>query len=103
MAATIKDVAKTLGMTSRGVQFRVNALADLIRPYLRPGPGGQIILTGRAIAILRQLEELRITEGLSVPQAISVLRLRASQVLATSQEEDGETIDSRRMSGWAVG
>jgi hypothetical protein len=102
MAATIKDVAKTLGMTSRGVRLRVSALDDLIRPYLRSSPGGQTILTGQAIAILRQLEELRFVEGLSVPEAVAVLRLRASQVVASSESRSPEEISSHRMSGWTV-
>ncbi len=103
MAATIKDVAKTLGMTSRGVRFRVNVLDDLIRPHLRSSAGGQTVLTGQAIAILRQLEELRLADALSVTQAASALRVRASQVIATSQPGEKTSGPSRRMSGWAAG
>ena len=74
MSTTIEHVAKSLGVSVRGVRLRVEALDGLIKPHLQRGANNQLIFTGEAVGILQRLEELRHRDGVSVKVAASILR-----------------------------
>ena len=88
MATTIDDVARTLGVSVRGVRLRVAALSPAIDAHLRRGENNRQLYTGEALAMLRRLEELRQAESNTVRQA-------GSRVL---EELNGNGDKSRRQS-----
>lgn len=74
MSATIEDVARSLGISVRGVRLRVDALRGVIDSHLRQGENNRLLFDGEALAILRRLEELRQAEAISIRQAASRIR-----------------------------
>jgi len=74
MSATIDQVAASLGITERAVRLRIDALGGVVTPYLQRGPNNRLLFTGEAVAILRQAEEVRHRDGVSVKAAASKLR-----------------------------
>ena len=71
MAATIDDVAKTLGVSVRGVRLRVDALSPKIDVHLHRGENNRQLYTAEALAMLRRVEELRKARSSTVRQAAS--------------------------------
>ena len=67
--ATVKDVAKELGVSERTIQRWVGAL----RPYLNGAvrqEGRRVVLSDDAVTLLRQIRQLR-DDGMSLNQAIA--------------------------------
>lgn len=74
MSATIRDVAESLGISERAVRLRVDALGGVVAPHLRRGPNNALVFTGEALAVLRQLEDKRRTDGISVNEAARIMK-----------------------------
>jgi DNA-binding transcriptional MerR regulator len=77
MSVTIREVATSLGVSERAVRLRLDALQGILAPHLQRGPNNQLLFTGEAVAILRQAEEVRHRDGVSVKVAASKLRQSA--------------------------
>ena len=67
--ATVKDVAKELGVSERTVQRWVGALRHYLDGAVRQ-EGRRVVLSDDAVALLRQVRQLR-DDGLSFRQAVS--------------------------------
>ena len=89
MSATIQDLATNLGISTRAVRLRVDALGVTLAPFIRRGPNNRLVFTGDAIAILRHLEDVRQAEGISVKQAASIVRQREG---ARIEEDSAEAL-----------
>ena len=85
MSATIDQVAASLGISERAVRLRLDALQSILAPHLQRGPNNQLLFTGEAVAILRQAEEVRHRDGVSVKVAASKLRQSAQDSESTRQ------------------
>jgi len=72
--ATIREVARSLGLSERAVRLRIDALDGVLDAYLRRGRNNELVFTGEAIAILRRLENLRQGEGIPIRQAAARIR-----------------------------
>jgi DNA-binding transcriptional MerR regulator len=77
MSVTIREVATSLGVSERAVRLRLDALHGILAPHLQRGPNNQLLFTGEAVAILRQAEEVRHRDGVSVKVAAAKLRQSA--------------------------
>jgi len=86
---TIKQLADALGLSTRAVRSRINALDGLLDAYQRRGKGNRLVFTQEALAILKRLEELREEEGLPIRKAAERVRkeLRALNLVATQRAE----------------
>ena len=56
---TLKQAAKTLGMTPRQLRRRIEATRPVVAPYIRRGEKNRLLLDYGAIEILRAVEERR--------------------------------------------
>jgi len=83
---TISTLRKALGLaTANQVRNRIEAVRDVLEPYLRRGPNNQILLTDDGLAVLRQLQELY-DSGLRMAEASDVLRHTADNKLRTPDD-----------------
>jgi len=74
---TITSLRKTLDLsTTNQVRNRIEAIKDVLSPYLRRGPNNQILLTDEAVECLRELQELY-DSGLTMAEASEILRAKA--------------------------
>jgi hypothetical protein len=74
---TISSLRKALGLTTTNqVRNRIEAVRDVIEPYLRRGPNNQILLSDDGLALLRQVQELY-DSGLTMTEASDVVRAKA--------------------------
>jgi len=71
---TIEDLARMLSVSVRGVRLRVDALSSTVAPFIRQGPNNRSLFTGAAVGMLRRLEEVRQTQGVSIRGAASIVR-----------------------------
>jgi hypothetical protein len=70
---TIGDLRKALGLgTDNQVRNRIEAIKDLLYPYLRRGPNNQILVADPGVSLLRELQDLY-DSGLTITQASSIL------------------------------
>jgi len=74
MSASIEDVAAALGVSVRGVRLRIDALDGTVSPFIRQGPNNRSLFTDTAVGMLRYLEEVRKSKGLSIRAAASIVR-----------------------------
>jgi len=65
----IDGIGKALGISTRAVYRRIDALSGILDPFLTRGPNNDLIFNGEALAILRRLEAIRKTEGKPLRQA----------------------------------
>lgn len=74
---TISSLRKTLGLTTTNqVRNRIEAVRDLLDPYLRRGPNNQILLSDEGLSLLRQFQEL-VDSGLRLTEASAVLQVKS--------------------------
>lgn len=71
---TIEGVAKSLGLSTRAVHRRVDALGGRLDGHLRRGQNNELLFNSEALAILKRLETLRKTEGIPIRQAAVRIR-----------------------------
>lgn len=67
--ATVKDVAKELGVSERTIQRWIGALRQHLNGAIRQ-EGRRVVLSDDAVALLRQIRQLR-DNGMSFSQAVS--------------------------------
>lgn len=74
---TISDLRKALGLaTDNQVRNRIQAIKDLLYPYLRRGPNNQILVADAGLTLLRQLQDLH-DSGLTMAEASSIMNTSA--------------------------
>ncbi len=74
---TVRELASLLGMTTENqVRNRIEAIRDLLLPYLRRGPNNQLLLTEEGLSLLRDLQALCET-GHTLKEAGNILRFRS--------------------------
>jgi hypothetical protein len=81
---SIKDVAKSLGLSTRGVYHRLNMFDGRLNPHLTRGSNNEILFNSSALALLQRMEALRKTEGISIREAVK----------RVNGETDGERVRS---------
>jgi len=88
---SIEDLQRTLGLTRRQVRERLAALAgqgDLLDGQVRIGPRGKKFYSVAVLDMLRDLDELARTHGMSLDQAAGELaakiRVRRREMKATT-------------------
>jgi len=70
---TISDLRKALGLsTANQVRNRIEAIKDVLTPYLRRGPNNQILISDAGVELLRRLQDLY-DSGLTLTEASEVL------------------------------
>lgn len=90
----IDDVARTLGLSTRAVYRRIDALSGALDPYLTRGPNNELIFNGEALAILQRLEAIRKTEGKPLRQASrEVIEELESKPAKPTREGAGNALD----------
>ena len=90
---TIGDLRKALDLaTDNQVRNRIDAIKDLLYPYLRRGPNNQILVADQGLSLLRELQELY-DSGLTITQASSIMETKSSSHASTA---------SNASSGFAV-
>ncbi len=71
---TIASLRKTLGLsTTNQVRNRIEAIRDVLDPYLRRGPNNQILVTEEGLSLLRQMQEL-LDSGLKMTEASEIIK-----------------------------
>ncbi|MEW5826153.1 MAG: hypothetical protein AB1778_04920 [Candidatus Bipolaricaulota bacterium] len=74
---TISSLRKALGLTTtHQVRNRIDAVRDLLEPFLRRGPNNQILVADDGLALLRSLQEL-LDSGLRLTEASQVLQSKS--------------------------
>lgn len=74
MAITIDQLKESLGLSSvNEARNRLNAVRDLLEPYIRRGEKNRLLLESEGVGLLRKLVDLEKT-GLSLTQAERQLR-----------------------------
>lgn len=66
----IDDVARTLGLSTRAVYRRIDALNGKLDGYLKRGRNNDLIFNGEALAILQRVEDVRKSAGIPIRQAV---------------------------------
>ncbi len=90
---TISDLRKALGLaTDNQVRNRIEAIKDLLYPYLRRGPNNQILVADAGLTLLRQLQDLH-DSGLTMAEASSIMKT-SSDV----HDIEGSSVSSRYVS-----
>lgn len=69
----IEKAAEVLGLSPRQVYRRITTLRPTLRPHIRKGENGRLLLDGSGVEILRRAEALR-GEGYTIRQAVDVIR-----------------------------
>jgi len=94
----IDDIASTLGLSTRAVYRRIDALSGILDPFLTRGPNNDLIFSGEALAILRRLETIRKTEGKPLRQASrEVIEELESKPTKPTREGAGNALDPSEM------
>lgn len=105
---TVRELVSLLGLsTENQVRNRIEAIRDLLLPYLRRGPNNQLLLTEEGLRLLRELHVLCET-GHTLKEASNILRFKAEKneeiVLAASNESGKKPVkdEGGPQEGWRV-
>lgn len=86
----IEKAAEVLGLSPRQVYRRITTLRSTLRPHIRKGDNGRLLLDGSAVEILRRAEALR-GEGYTIRQAVDRIR---DEIRGKEGREPGEATGS---------
>ena len=90
----IDAVANTLGLSTRAVYRRIDALSGTLNPFLTRGQNNDLVFNGEALAILRRLETIRKSEGKPLRQASrQVIEELESKPTKSTRGGEGNGID----------
>ena len=102
--ATIREVAKALGLSERAVRLRVDALDGILDVHVRRGPNNRLEFTEEAIAILRAREKLR-ADGEALSRKAEVkLPGQATSNPVQAAHDQRKTMEAKRLEVllWAI-
>ena len=99
---SIEDLQRTLGLTRRQVRERLAALAgqsDLLDGQVRIGPRGKKFYSVAVLDMLRDLDELARTHGMSLDQAAGELAARIKGTREEKESDNGYAASSAAIGG----
>ena len=99
---SIEDLQRTLGLTRRQVRERLAALAgqsDLLDGQVRIGPRGKKFYSVAVLDMLRDLDELARTHGMSLDQAAGELAARIKGTREEKESDNGDAASSSTIGG----
>jgi DNA-binding transcriptional MerR regulator len=92
---TVREIVSLLGLsTENQVRNRIEAIRDLLLPYLRRGPNNQLLLTEEGLHLLHDLQALCET-GHTLKEAANILRFKAESDTTISKGQANKTDENR--------
>lgn len=70
----LTDIAKSLGLSTGAVYRRLVAFNGDLDRHVKRGSNNELLLDGEALAMLRRVEDVRTTHGISIKRAIMMVQ-----------------------------